>query len=368
MFRLFLSLAFVLALATPGFAKEDDAPLGPPGATLEQVQNHPADQDLLNKFVGTAIREINALVQNEKFDQAQAKLKAFEAQLSTLKPEGEEAKELMERVNAYLKRFPEQIALARLTLAETEKALTARPDDPEALENWTSKIVGELYGMAYGRPDEAEAKLAAAKEFAAKIAAAAKEEETKKSIAALSRSFSQVEQAIEKGREYLPLIGKDAAPLAVKTWVNGTPLTAGDLKDKVVLLDFWAVWCGPCIATFPHLREWHEKYADKGLVIIGLTSYYDYRWDDEAGYAARGTGEVSDEEEEATLKKFADYYHLKHRFAIQEEGNSLSDYYGVSGIPHVVVLDKQGKVRMIRVGSGKQNAQDIDELLAELLK
>jgi hypothetical protein len=58
----------------------------------------------------------------------------------------------------------------------------------------------------------------------------------------------------------------------------------------------------------------------------------------------------------------------KHRFGIQEEGDTLSDYYGVSGIPHVVVLDKEGKVRMIRVGSGKQNAEDIDHLLAELLK
>ena len=154
----------------------------------------------------------------------------------------------------------------------------------------------------------------------------------------------------------------------MKTWVNGTPLTAGDLQGKVVLLDFWAVWCGPCINTFPHLREWQEKYGDKGLVVIGLTRYYDWDWDDELGYAAKAASDVGDSEEQEMLKKFAAYYHLKHRFAIQEEGDSLDEYYGVSGIPHVVVLDKEGKIRMIRVGAGKQNAEDIDKLLAELLK
>jgi thiol-disulfide isomerase/thioredoxin len=225
--------------------------------------------------------------------------------------------------------------------------------------------------MAYSRPDEAEARLTALKAFAAKVAEAATSDATKTRIAGLSGArgtFTSLEKAIEKGRDYAALVGKDAAPLTVKTWVNGTPLTAGDLQGKVVLLDFWAVWCGPCIVTFPHLREWQEKYGDKGLVIIGLTRYYDWNWDDDEGYAAKSEDEVSDDQEQEMLKKFAAYYHLKHRFAIQEEGDSLDEYYGVNGIPHVVVLDKAGKVRMIRVGSGKQNAADIDKLLAELLK
>ena len=44
------------------------------------------------------------------------------------------------------------------------------------------------------------------------------------------------------------------------------------LKGKVILLDFWATWCGPCVKSIPHLKELHRDYADKGLVIIGYRS------------------------------------------------------------------------------------------------
>ena len=366
-----LCVLLVAAILTPAAFAADEAPLGPPATTLEQVQNHPDDEKLLNRFVNHYLRGINRLIQDEKYDEAQARLAEFKTVLAGLKPAGKKAMDLMTQVNDYVESIPDSIAVARLSLADVEKALTDKPDDSDSLDNWSSKALGEIGGIAYSRPDEAEAKLAAAKEFTAKIAAAAQEEKTKKAIAALSEprrgAFTQLESAIAKGREYAELVGKDAAPLTIDTWVNGSPLTAADLQGKVVLLDFWAVWCGPCINTFPHLREWQEKYGDKGLVIIGLTRYYDWKWDDEAGYAAKAADVAPDDEQEM-LKKFAAYYHLKHRFGIQQEGDTLDEHYGVSGIPQVVVLDKEGKVRMIRVGSGKQNAQDIDNLLAELLK
>jgi thiol-disulfide isomerase/thioredoxin len=369
MFRL-LSLGIVFTLCASVIA-EEKIPLGPPGATLEQVQAHPDDATLLSKFASPYFREINALSEEDP-DAAEKKLAEFEKLLDSLKPSGDKAEQMLTRLKGNIDYYRDDLALARISLADVEKSLTEKPDDAEAFKNWSSRFLGELYGIAYSRPDEAEAKLTAAKEFLAKISEAAQMETTRSRISALSGargSFTQLEKAIAKGREYLPLIGKDAAPLTVKTWVNGTPLTAGDLEGKVVLLDFWAVWCGPCINTFPHLREWQEKYGDKGLEIIGLTRYYKWNWDDEAGYATRPEGEsVTPDEEQEMLKKFAAYYHLKHRFAIQEEGDSLDEYYGVSGIPHVVVLDKEGKVRLIRVGSGKQNAEDIDKLLAELLK
>jgi len=162
------------------------------------------------------------------------------------------------------------------------------------------------------------------------------------------------------------LVGQKAAPLEVQAWVNGSPVTDDDLKGKVVLLDFWAVWCGPCIATFPHLREWNEKYAGKGLVMIGLTDYDNFDWDEQAGKATRSTEEVAPEQEQAMLVKFAAQHKLTHRLGIQKE-HALSKYYGVTGIPQVVVIDREGVVRLIKVGSGEANAQAIGELLETLL-
>ncbi|HIF30494.1 MAG TPA: redoxin domain-containing protein [Planctomycetes bacterium] len=181
----------------------------------------------------------------------------------------------------------------------------------------------------------------------------------------LERTTASIESRLAAARKHFELIGKRAFPLEVVSWVNGEPLADDDLRGKVVILDFWAVWCGPCIATFPHLREWHEKYAEKGLVIIGVTRYYNYGWDAEAKRASRQNA-ISQSDEEKAMVEFAVHHELKHRFAIQPSGSEFSKLYGVRGIPQAVVIDREGKIRMIKVGSGSKNSDAIDELLAEL--
>ena len=102
--------------------------------------------------------------------------------------------------------------------------------------------------------------------------------------------------------------------------------------------------------------------------MIGLTRYYKrYSFNDQTGQLGRAQTPQTPEEEQDLVQQFADYHKLKHRLAIQPADSTLSKYYGVSGIPHVTVIDKTGKIRMTRVGSGPANAKAIEELIEKLL-
>jgi thiol-disulfide isomerase/thioredoxin len=72
----------------------------------------------------------------------------------------------------------------------------------------------------------------------------------------------------------LPVGGSvgDLAPefVGITNWINSKPLTMNELRGKVVLVDVWTYTCVNCIRTFPYLKEWYARYADHGLVIIGL--------------------------------------------------------------------------------------------------
>jgi WD40 repeat protein/thiol-disulfide isomerase/thioredoxin len=162
------------------------------------------------------------------------------------------------------------------------------------------------------------------------------------------------------------LIGRPAWPLEVETWVHGEPLTPKQLKGKVVLLDFFAAWCPPCIRSCPHLTRLHDQYGNKGLKIVTVTRYYGIQWDEQTKRISRGTG-VPQEAERTALRQIAQHHGMKHSLGMLPRTSALFRQYGVQAIPEFVLIDRRGNIRLIRVGNNTTNFQTIEEMINKLL-
>ncbi|MCU0710462.1 MAG: TlpA family protein disulfide reductase [Pirellula sp.] len=195
--------------------------------------------------------------------------------------------------------------------------------------------------------------------------------ESENALKSFQRSLENLNRTIETEIKRAELVGKPAKDFGDfaenNHYVAMDAKSLADLKGKVVLLDFWAVWCGPCIATFPHLKEWHDEYSEKGLVIVGATKFYNYDWNAETSKAQKSEDKVSTEAELAMLEKFRESYELKHGFVVTSNEDAFGDHFAVTGIPQAVLVDKKGIVRLVRVGSGEKNAEDLHKMIQELL-
>ena len=171
----------------------------------------------------------------------------------------------------------------------------------------TDKLIG-LFKIAYSRAKGSEAGFDQAVNEAKQLA---KEEVRKEAL---------------KGR-----VNKPAIDFALKS-IDGKTVRLSALKGKVVVVDFWATWCGPCKASFPYLQQIYEKYkSDPSVVILAINT-----WENETG-AAR----------EAVVKKFME--ENKYTFPVlYDEG--IVEKYGVEGIPTKFIIDKKGMIQFKSVG------------------
>ena len=150
---------------------------------------------------------------------------------------------------------------------------------------------------------------------------------------------------------------KATPPEVVATeWIEQTPVKLSELRGKVVLLDFWAHWCGPCRITLPNLSRWHETYKDKGLVILGLTTYYGH-----------GNGRaMTPPEELAYLKEFKKRNRLPYGIVVDEnEKNDIN--YGVNSIPMSFLIDRKGVLRYISPGANEDEIESLGRMIKKLV-
>ena len=231
--------------------------------------------------------------------------------------------------------------------------------------NFMSAGMSQVSRVYRSDPDYASEVLDSLKSF---LKETKEDKDIAKRVSFYSRSVASYESRIKAAQKIAKMIGKPAPEFDEDlAWAgtDGQP----DMSGKVVLVDFWAIWCGPCIATFPHLQHLNETYGDKGLQIVGVTRYYNYKWNEDTGKAVRGKRDADPdvEAEHEALKEFLASHDLSHPTAVVQKGSEMHKAFGVTGIPHAVLIDQKGNIQMVKIGSSKQNAEDIEAKVRELL-
>jgi len=121
---------------------------------------------------------------------------------------------------------------------------------------------------------------------------------------------------------------RKAAPEFALKDADGKTVRLSDYKGKVVLLDFWATWCGPCKIEIPWLKEFQRKFRDRGFEIIGVSM---------------------DDEGWQVVKPFVAEVGINYRIVIGDD--SIAQLYGgVEALPTTFVIDRDGKIAAVHVG------------------
>jgi len=166
----------------------------------------------------------------------------------------------------------------------------------------------------------------------------------------------RIKQSVEATILRRNLIGTKAPAISGIEYIDMPKTSIAELGGKVIMLDFLAHWCAPCIASFPETNALKQNYEAKGLVIIGVTSYYGF-------FGAQENLAIPDEL--AALKKLKLQRDANFGFIVGPRMNEQS--YGIAGLPAVALIDRRGRIRYIKQGADykKEIEKIIQMLVAE---
>lgn len=180
------------------------------------------------------------------------------------------------------------------------------------------------------------------------LAAFAQDSTTKKSVPAVPAT-KLIPAAKAQGTPEAPvkLIAVDsAAPDFISNDIAGKPVKLSDYKGKVVVLDFWATWCGPCIKSLPHTESVAKEFKPQGVVILAVCTS-----DTRAKYEPW----VKENQEKYADVNFTCEIHERGSATFAERASKK--LYGVSGIPTRFVINRDGKIVAALVGFDSEDAR-----------
>jgi thiol-disulfide isomerase/thioredoxin len=119
-----------------------------------------------------------------------------------------------------------------------------------------------------------------------------------------------------------------------------------DLKGKVVLVDVWATWCGPCRAEIPHLKKLEEELKDKNIEFVSIS--------------------VDEEKDRSKWKNMIEKEQLGGTQLFASGWSEIAKYYNITGIPRFMVFDQQGKI--VSVNSPRPSQPELKQLLETTLE
>jgi peroxiredoxin len=157
----------------------------------------------------------------------------------------------------------------------------------------------------------------------------------------------EIDLALEARPDELALLrsqleNKPAPDFALAQSKGAYPAKLADLVGNVVVVEFWATWCGPCQTTMPRLSSWQDKYGKQGLRVVGISA-----------------------EPIDLITKKTDAKKLSYTLASDSDG-SINGAYHVIAIPTLVVIDRGGVIRHVEIGAG-DNLDEVEAMIQKLL-